>query len=163
MRMIKLGLVLCMGLLLAPAWAQAEVSRLCAKPTSVHAFHVAAEWDRSPAVYRRSEAAKIVVTVTRPAHEDPAGGGVPIDPPQSLPEAGVSVWSSVVTTRWPWPYGAGVTDANGQVRLRMPMKDGKPGTYDVSHYVEKWTNQGGCPDIQEWGQLYESPGVVIKP
>lgn len=132
-----------------------------AKATYVHAFHVEAEWVKL--VYRRSEKADVTVTVTRPAHEDPAGLGVPTVPPISVPEAGVTVWTTISTGSYPFPYGYGQTDAQGQVHFKIPLKLLKPGAWDVAHSAEKWTNQGGCPDIVEWGYLYESPGITVTP
>jgi hypothetical protein len=132
-----------------------------AKPTQVHAFHVEAEWTKE--VYRKSEKAEVTVTVTRPAHEDPADLGLPIDPPASAPVEGATVWTSVITGEYPYPYGYGVTDAMGQVHFKIPLKKLEPGKWDVSHYADKWTNQGGCPDVEEWGYLYESPGFTLTP
>lgn len=132
-----------------------------ARPTQVHAFHVEAEWTKE--VYKRSEKAEVTVTVTRPAHEDPAGGGIPIDPPASIPVEGATVWTSVITGKYPYPYGYGYSDAQGQVHFKISMKKLEPGSWDVSHYADRWTNQGGCPDIQEWGYLYESPGFTLVP
>ncbi|MEA2453089.1 MAG: hypothetical protein QOG04_1799 [Actinomycetota bacterium] len=145
---------------LSGAAARARSGGLCAgRPTAVHSFHVEAEWTKK--TYKRSEMAEVTVTVTRPAHEDPAGGGTPIDPPTSTPEKDVTVGTTVITERYPYPYGYGSTDANGQVHFKIPLNSLKPGSYDVSHYADKWTNRGGCPDIQEWGYLKESPGFKV--
>lgn len=130
-----------------------------AKPTYVHAFHVETEWTKE--VYRKSEKAEVTVTVTRPAHEDPADLGVPIDPPASVPAEGVTVWSTVLTDTWPPPFGYGLTDAIGQVTFKISVKKLKPGKYDVSNYAEYWTNQGGCPDIAEWGRKLDSPAFTV--
>lgn len=147
----------------AAAHADAPRAACKAKPTQVHAFHVEAEWTKE--VYSRlvDKFAPVTVTVTRPAHEDPADLGIPIDPPLNVPVEGVTVWTTVITGRYPYPYGYGQTDSLGQVHFKIPLKTLKPGKWDVSHYADKWTNQGGCPDVEEWGYLYESPGFTLIP
>ena len=130
--------------------------------TRVHSFHVDAEWARK--TYRRGDRALVTITVTRPAHEDPLGLGVPIDPLVSVPEPGVTVATSLQTGYYPYPYGAGITDENGQVKLKIPLKDvPKKGPLDASTLVWKMTNQGGaaCTEIEEWGYLYQPAAIVI--
>lgn len=143
------------------AQLRGERARLAcrAKPTYVHAFHVEAEWTKE--VYRKSEKAEVTVTVTRPAHSDPADLEIEFDPPVSVPVEGVTVTTSVNTGSYPYPYGYGQTDAQGQVHFKIPLKKLEPGPWDVSHLAEKWTNQGACPDLNEWGYLYESPGFTV--
>ncbi len=134
----------------------------CGAATRIHAFTVAAEWTRR--TYRRSQSAQLTVTVTRPAPEDPAELGIPIAGlPVSVPAEGVTVWSTVLNQSFPPVFGAGVTDAQGKVTYKIALKNVKPGTYDVAHYASLYTNEGGCPDIEEWGFLYEAPGVTVLP
>ncbi len=130
--------------------------------TRVHSFHVEVEWDKD--VYRRGEKAVATVTVTRPAHEDPAGLGITYEPPLSVPEEGVTVATSLSTGRYPYPYGAGVTDANGQVTLKISLKDvPKKGPLDSQTLVWKITNQGGtaCTEIEEWGYTYQPAAITV--
>jgi hypothetical protein len=130
--------------------------------TQIHAFTIKAEWNKR--VFTNTEKALVTITVTRPAPYDPLGLGIPIPELAPVPAEGVTVWTSVLTGRYPFPYGYGVTDADGQVNYAIPLKLlSKPGPYDVSHYASKWTNQNACPDIEEWGYLKESPGLTIKP
>ena len=130
--------------------------------TTIHAFSVATEWNKR--VFKNTEKALVTVTVTRPAGEDPLGLGVPMESPVSIPVEGANVWTSVNTGKYPFPYGYGQTDANGQVSFEISLKLlKKPGPYDVSNYADQWTNQQGCPDIEEWGYLPESPGLTIRP
>lgn len=129
--------------------------------TQVHAFTVQVEWNKR--VFRHTEKAVVTVTVTRPAPEDPLGLGIPLDPPMTVPVEGANVWTSVLTGRYPFPYGYGRTDADGKVRFKIALNLLKQaGPYDVSHYANVYTNQGGCPDIEEWGYTYESPGLSIR-
>ena len=130
--------------------------------TQVHAFSVSTEWNKR--VFRNTEKALVTLTVTRPAPEDPLGLGVPLDPPVTVPVEGANVWTSVLTGRYPFPYGFGQTDANGQVQFKIALGLlDKSGPYDVSHYASVYSNQGGCPDIEEYGYLLESPGLTIRP
>lgn len=133
-----------------------------AAATQIHAFNVKAEWNKR--VFKNTEKALVTVTITRPAPEDPLGLGLPIPELVPVPQEGVTVWTSVLTGRYPFPYGYGVTDAAGQVKYAIPLKLlTKAGPYDVSHYASKFTNQNACPDIEEWGYLRESPGLTITP
>lgn len=141
------------------ASSTAPTRHLCGKPTRIHAFHVEAEWTKK--AYRSSEKAVVTVTVTRPAQEDPFELGIPIPTPVSAPEEGVGVTTSILTNRWPPPYGTGVTDDQGQVKFKIPLNGVKPGKQAAAHYASKWTNQGGCPDIEEWGFLREVPAFVV--
>ena len=130
--------------------------------TQIHAFNVKAEWNKR--VFKNTEKAVITVTVTRPGPYDPLGAGIPLPEVAPLPQEGVTVWTSVLTGRYPFPYGYGTTDAAGQVHYEVPLKLlKKAGPYDVSHYASKWTNQNACPDIEEYGYLKESPGLTIRP
>lgn len=132
-----------------------------AAATQIHAFTVQVEWNKR--VFRSTESAAITVTVTRPPPEDPAGLGLPIASPVNIPVEGANVWTSVLTGRYPFPYDFGQTDADGKVHFKVPLKLlTKPGRYDVSHYASVQTNQGGCPDIEEWGYLFEPQGLTIK-
>ena len=143
--------------------AAQRTSKACrGRPTSIHAFTVKAEWNKK--VYSTSEKARVTVTVTRPAPEDPLGLGQPIDPPLSVPVEGAEVWSTVDTGVYPYPADYGETDANGEVDLKIPLHlIDEPGPYDVGHLAEVWTNEGGCPDIQEYGYLKEEPGFTVAP
>lgn len=129
--------------------------------TSIHAFTVEAKWRKR--VFTNKETAAITLTVTRPAPEDPLQLGIPTDSPVSIPVEGATAWTTVLTERYPYPYGYGRTDADGKAKIKLALELlEKPGAYDVTHNAEVWTNQGGCPDIHEWGFLMESPGLTIR-
>ena len=132
-----------------------------AAATQIEAFTVKAEWNKR--VFKNTEKALVTVTVTRPAPYDPLGLGIPIPQLYSIPVENANVWTSVITGKWPFPYGFGTTDANGQVRFKIDLRLLKQtGPYDVTHYADVWTNQGSCPDIEEWGYTRESPGLTVK-
>jgi hypothetical protein len=143
----------------APARAGAGAG--CGRPTRVHSFHVDAQWTKK--VYRTSEKAVVNLTVTRPAHEDPFELGIPLVPPVSVPQEGVTVTTAILTDAWPPPFGYGTTDDNGQLTLRIPLTEVEPGFQVATHYAEMWTNEGGCPDIQEWGFTRQDPAFKVIP
>lgn len=158
-RVLLLTLVALLSAGLIPA-ATSSPLPLCgrSKPTYIEAFHVETDWAKK--VYARREMAKVTVTVTRPVHKDPTGG--PFDPPASVPEEGVTVTSWLVADAFPPPFDQDITDADGKVHMTIPLQSLKPGRYDARHYAEKWTNEGGCPDIVEWGAKYELRAVTVK-
>ncbi|HWC13405.1 MAG TPA: hypothetical protein VG929_02275 [Actinomycetota bacterium] len=139
----------------------AAPARSCAKPTRIHAFHVETKWSRK--IYRRSEKAVVVVTVTRPAHEDPAGNGIVVPAPVSIPQEGVTVSTTIQPKKFLFPplYGSGLTDENGKVRFAIPLKRLRPETVDASTMATLMTNEGGCPDIEEWGWRYDRPAFTV--
>lgn len=146
---------------LLPSPSSAATGALCgSKPTYVEAFHVDTKWNKK--VYKRSETAKVEVTVTRPPHKDPVTGS-PLEPPISTPEAGVTVTTALLTETFPPPFDRDITDDEGKVYFEIPLKDVKdPGPQHARTYAEKWTNEGGCPDIVEWGEKFEPKAIVVK-
>ena len=168
MRSLRIGLVIAALLALLPAEGGAAPARRgtragCGKPTRVHAFHVEAVWTKE--VYRTSEKAVVTVTVTRPAHEDPVELGIPlpVEPPVTVPVQDAYVTTAIITKAWPPPFGIGYTDANGQLTLKIPLKAVEPGPQVATNYATKWTNQGGCPDIEEWGFIRQDPAFKVIP
>ncbi|MDQ3963493.1 MAG: hypothetical protein M3277_06225 [Actinomycetota bacterium] len=149
-----------MSWLLPSTSTGAALAHCGADPTRIHAFHVETVWNKK--VYERSEKAIVKVTITRPAHEDPFEMGIPIPPPISIPaEEGVVVTTALLTNTFPPPFGRGETDAEGKVTFKIPLKEVKPGPVDATTYASKWTNEGGCPDIEEWGYKPEPKAFVI--
>jgi len=159
--MVKLlGAVAGAALLLAPS-AYGNVGDACsADPTRLQTFYVEAEWTKK--AYRRSEKASVLLTVTRPADTDPTGYGIPIDRPTSVPAQDVTVTTAVAPERWPPPFGRGITNEDGQVRLKIPLGNVPRGPQAASHYASYWTNENGCPDIEEWGFLWEDPAFKVR-
>lgn len=145
---------------LLPSPTSAATLAWCAsKPTYIEAFHVETKWNKK--VYKRSETARVEVTVTRPPHKDPATGS-PFQPPISTPEADVTVTTALLTNTFPPPFDRDITDEDGKVYFKLSLKDVKPGKYDARSNAEKWTNEGGCPDIVEWGEKYEPKVITVK-
>lgn len=169
MRMRSVFLALSLSLVAAGAGvaraaegpAQAAPVRSCAKPTRIHAFHVETKWSRKS--YSHSEKAVVVVTVTRPAREDPADQGIVIPALVSIPQEGVTVSTTIQPKKFLFPplYGYGLTDEKGQVRFAIPLKRLRPETVDASTMATLTTNEGGCPDIEEWGWRYDRPAFRV--
>lgn len=159
-RALTVALACLLSAWLLPSYSSAAaVGRCAGKPTYIEAFHVETEWNKK--VYKRSETAKVEVTVTRPPHKDPVTGG-PLDPPASTPEEGVTVTSAIMTDTFPPPFDRDITDGDGKVYFTIPLKNVKPGKYHARHFAEKWTNEGGCPDIVEWGEKLEPNAITVK-
>src|SRR3712207_3378080 len=60
----------------------------CAETVALKTFHLVVSGQKK--TYKVGQTAKIVVQVTRPAHEDPAGLGVYQEPPESFPAENVN-------------------------------------------------------------------------
>lgn len=112
-------------------------------------FHVEAE----PQVesFKIGTAAKIGITVTRPAHEDPAGLGQEVEPPTSMPAENVIVGVGVHVGDVFVP-GFSRTDADGKalVSLKLPRYM-KPGTASMTLYAWNVIHESPCLRIEEDG------------
>jgi hypothetical protein len=128
---------------------------------TVHSFHIEAEADKK--VVRRGQVLKVTVTVTRPAHEDPADLGIQYEPPMSTPEKDVRVGISLWTGERTYFYALGITDENGEevLKVRVP-KDAEPGKAYASFSAQKWLKQD-CPDILEYGFREYPDFFVVAP
>ncbi len=163
-RAISLAISLALGALWGGAAQGATDSRAsarsCATPTRLYAFTVETKWARKS--YKRSENAVVDVTVTRPAPEDPGENGIPVPAPVGIPQEGATVSTTLFPKKRVFPpvFDRGITDQGGRVRLAIPLKEISPGRVEASTYAELWTNEGGCPDIEEWGYHYDSPAFT---
>ncbi len=101
--------------------------------------------------YKVGETAKIEVTVTRPAHEDPAGLGVPIDPPQSFPAEDVNVGMGLRIGDV-FLFGHAVTDADGKAVIKIKIKSYTPaGKATADAYAWKTAADTTCAKVEENG------------
>lgn len=97
------------------------------------------------------ETVTVNIKVTRPAHEDPLGNGIELEPPASAPAedvtVGLSVWVGKRTEFWQ----VGSTDANGEsvLKLKVP-KNSEPGKARAAASGRRWV-KNDCPDILEDG------------
>ena len=128
---------------------------------TVHSFHVEAE--PSKKVVRRGQVFTVKITVTRPAHEDPADLGIQYDPPMSTPEKDVRLGISLWTGERTYFYALGISDANGEdvLKIKVPAS-AEPGKAYASVSAQKWLKQD-CPDILEYGFAEYPDFVVVAP
>ncbi|MGH2807108.1 MAG: hypothetical protein ACRDKT_07510 [Actinomycetota bacterium] len=149
---------------LMPAGVDSRSAIACRSSSSVltlHSFHIEAE--PSKKIVRRGQVFTVTITVTRPAHEDPADLGITYEPPMSTPEKDVRVGISLWTGERTYFYSLGLTDANGEDKLKIRVpKDAEPGKAYASVSAQKWIKQD-CPDILEYGFREYPDFVVVAP
>ncbi len=150
--------VLSATLLGAPASARA---RGCgAGGPTMETFDVITKWNKK--VYSPGETVKVEVTVLRPAHKDPFGFGIPLDPPQQTPVEDAKV-TVAFTVGVPPVFGIGYTGADGKLRLKIPLRPDLRGPIESTTRASKIYNESGpdCTNVEEWGRKVESPAFVI--
>ena len=91
MKMHKLGALLAAAVALSTTLIAAPTSHAAGcgamETVALKTFHLVVKGQDK--VYEVGETAKVVITVTRPAHEDPAGLGIYQEPPESFPAENV--------------------------------------------------------------------------
>jgi len=116
---------------------------------SLRTFHLEVKPDKK--VYRVGDTAKINVTVTRPAHEDPAGLGIPIDPPMSFPAEDVNVGIGLRVGDV-YLFGYSRTNADGLAVVKVPIKSYTPaGKAMADAYAWKTVVDTTCAKVEENG------------
>ena len=124
-------------------------------------FNVALKADKS--TYKVGQTAIVRATVTRPAHEDPLGVGVPLDPPTTMPAAEVSVGIGL-RIRDVFLFGYSVTDENGKAVIKVAIKRYAPaGKALVDGFAWKRQAETPCANVEENGYI-SAPGLfkVVK-
>ena len=117
-------------------------------------------------MYLVGETALIHVKVTRPAHEDPAGEGIELDPPKSEPArdiyVGAGIHDDVGNT---FLFGFAVTNEKGKATLEIELEEGTdPGEVTADFYAWKDVVRAPCLTIREFGfRTYEKFFRVVKP
>jgi hypothetical protein len=103
-------------------------------------------------IYKIGSIAEIKVNVTRPAKEDPAGQGIPMDRPYVEPAEGITVGVGLSIGRVFLP-GAAITDANGDALVRIKIESYAPAGQwaDVSVYAWNVLQETPCLTVQEYG------------
>ena len=139
-------------LLAAPASARptsASGSACSAAVLVLRSLHVVAVPSKTKV--KPGERFTVDVTVTRPAHEDPADQGMEFEPPASLPAEDVTVGLSVWVGERTYFWQVGLTDAEGKdtLSLRVP-KNAEAGKALASASARHWI-KNDCPDILEDG------------
>lgn len=121
----------------------------------VRSFHVVAEWNKKS--YRIGQTAVLDITVTRPAHQDPAtdeGTDLPVPPPTSTPADQVTVGIGVYIGQV-FLSGGGITDAEGHLTAKVKIqKYAKPGPAASTLYAYKrYLTDTRCVYLQEFAYL----------
>ncbi len=113
---------------------------------NVLAFHIEAKPERD--AYSVGETAVIKVKVTRPAHEDPAGNGIDLDPPESEAAADINVGAGFHVGD-SFFFGFGVTNDKGKTELEGDIEEGTDsGEVDV--------------DIYAWNDVVRTPCLIVR-
>lgn len=156
-RIIAIALLIVLGAPPAPAGETGCGGRR----TYLYTFTVRTKWEAK--TFARGETARVTVTVTRPAPEDPLQNGIPVPSPVGIPAEGVLVQTSL-PDYFPPLWDQGTTNEAGKVKLgiRLP-RDAKLGPTYAATYASVVYNGNGCPDIEEFGYLQEWPAFVIRP
>lgn len=117
---------------------------------SLLTFHV--EMDKTKATYRIGEVVKMRLTVTRPAKEDPAGQGTPMDRPYVEPVEGADI---AIGTEVGDVYlsGAGKTGSDGTAEVKIKIENyAPPGEWATTGvFARKVVVSSPCATIEEYG------------
>ena len=127
----------------------------------IRSFYVEMKVDKP--VWKIGETVIIHSTVTRPAHEDPAGQHIEIDPPQSEPAAGVNMGIGLRVGDV-FLFGSGITDENGKVDVKVKLKPyTTPGNASVDGYAWNRVASTPCLNVEENGYTHiDNMFKVIK-
>lgn len=126
--------------------APSNASPACAETVSLKTFNLIVS--ASKKVYKVGDTASIKVNVTRPAHEDPLGNGIPIDPPTTQPAANVNVGIGLRVGDV-FLFGHSITDANGDAAVKVKL--------------EPWTPTGSAiADAFAWNIVQDTPCLRIE-
>ena len=147
MNLRSLGLIAVTAFLSATfVVAPSSARPACAETVVLKTFHLVVESDKK--VYKVGDTAKINVTVTRPAHEDPAGQNIPIEPPFSEPAANVDVGIGLRVGDV-FLFGHSMTDENGKAAVKVRL--------------EPWTPSGqAIADAFAWHIIQDTPCLRIE-
>lgn len=130
--------------------------------TTVDTFYIETEWNKT--VYRPGETVKVTVTVSRPNEEDPLGNGIPLPITERMPAQDVQVTTAFAINPPYWPYGGDITDAAGQVHLKIKLPKSYVGKVQTTTMAKKVTNANGpaCTEITEQSTKFEEPFEVKR-
>ncbi|HET7482991.1 MAG TPA: hypothetical protein VFK89_09035 [Actinomycetota bacterium] len=114
-------------------------------------------------VWKVGETVLIHSTVTRPAHEDPAGQGIQLDPPASEPAGNVNMGIGLRVGDV-FLFGSGITDADGKVDVKVKLKPyTKPGAAAVDGYAWNRVASTPCLNVEENGYTHvDNMFTVVK-
>ena len=143
--------------------ASASVTAPCRSKSDVLVLRdLWVEGKPSTTTIRPGQTFTVLLTVTRPAHEDPLDQGIAIDPPASVPAEGIDVGISVWAGKRTYFWNTGTSDANGEVELKLTApKNAELGTARSVLFAQHWINQS-CPDVLENGFNDYAKFLTIK-
>lgn len=112
-------------------------------------FYIEAKLPKTVAI---GDIAKIKVTVTRPADEDPAGNGIPTPRPTTMPAADAIVGIGLHIGPVFLP-GAAITDEEGKATVKIKIESYAPANtlVDASAYAWRVALTLPCATVQEDG------------
>ena len=127
---------------------------------ALKSFTINAKTPKSPQV---GDVVKIPVLVTRPAEEDPAGQGIPMDGVEPEAAPGINVGVGLLFDDVFLP-GFAVTDDNGEAIIKIKIENYvKPGPVDASFYAWKTLQDTPCARIDETGYRFYQKFFSVKP
>lgn len=116
---------------------------------ALRTYHLEVEADKK--AYKVGDTAKINVKVTRPAHEDPAGLGIPIDPPESFPAEDVNVGMGLRIGNV-YLFGYSRTNADGLAVVKIQIKSYTPaGKASADAFAWRTAVDTTCAKVEENG------------
>jgi hypothetical protein len=111
--------------------------------------------------YARGDTVVAKVVVTRPAEEDPAGLGIPMEPPASQPAADVNVGVGI-SVRGAFLAGYGKTNDEGEVAVAVKLGNQVPaGSATVRAYAYKERLNNPCVVVEEQGYRTKSKAFSV--
>ncbi|MGH2747593.1 MAG: hypothetical protein ACRDKB_06680 [Actinomycetota bacterium] len=116
---------------------------------AVRNFHI--EMKPVKKTYHVGDTAKVKFTVTRPAHEDPAGAGQEYDPPMSFPAEDVQLGVGLFVGET-FFTGWALTDAEGKAMVSIKiLRYADTGPAHARAYATKMIHQNVCVTVLEDG------------
>jgi len=128
---------------------------------SLRLLHMDLKFPKAVAI---GNVATIKATVTRPAKEDPAGNGIPMERPYTQPAEDVIVGIGLSIGRVFLP-GAGITDAEGKTTVKITIEEWAPAgkTVHASAYAWRVVQSTPCLTVQEDGYTARPDAFRTKP
>ena len=113
--------------------------------------------------YRIGEVAKFEALVTRPADEDPAGQGIPMERPFVTPAPDVTIGVGLLFPGDVYLPGFGVSDEDGKAILKVKIMDYvKPGPVHASFFASKTVVEANCARVDEIAYVPMSNAFPVK-
>ncbi len=135
---------------LLPVSPATAVTAPCAREiVSLQTFHI--ELKVAKKTYEIGDTVIIDGVVKRPAHEDPAGAGIPMEPPHSVPAEDTNLAIGLGFKRIYLPgYSRTNDDGESRFRLKLP-RYATPGPVNVDAYAWEKRLESPCLTVEEVG------------